>query len=253
MAFIAKLALTLVAVSTAAGIYLVVLGGWLVDRSFTELREARLTFVLFSLRSTVEANLDLGFGLRDVQQIQDLIEREKAADPTIEAIDVSTPDGVSVFSTDRGAIGDAVPEAWRRAQIDQRTTSTWQAFDRGEAIFGTAIEGDFGQTVGQIAIEVAESSLASEEASGFWLTSARALVITPLVPLAALAGIVIAVVAGRPFGQNTDRPRALDASIAPIDDPELAAAAGRAADAAAARRAALDEVSGELARIDAEL
>ena len=154
MAFIAKLALTLVAVSTAAGIYLVVLGGWLVDRSFTELREARLTFVLFSLRSTVEANLDLGFGLRDVQQIQDLIEREKAADPTIEAIDVSTPDGVSVFSTDRGAIGDAVPEAWRRAQIDQRGASTWRAFDRGEAIFGTAIEGDFGQTVGQIAIEV---------------------------------------------------------------------------------------------------
>ncbi len=253
MAFIAKLSLTLVAVSTAAGIYLVVLGGWLVDRSFTELREARLTFVLFSLRSTVEANLDLGFGLREVQQIQDLIEREKAADPTIEAIDVSTPDGVSAFSTDRGAIGDAVPEAWRRAQIDQRSASTWRAVDRGEAIFGTAIEGDFGQAVGQIVIEVSESSLASEEASGFWLTGARALFIAPIVPLAALVGILIGLVARRPFDRGADGPVAPGDLIAPTSDPELAAVAGRATRAIAARQAALDEVSGELAHVDAEL
>ncbi len=137
---------------------LAVLAGHAVKQGFEELEIARYRYLVSSLKSTVEANLSLGLPIQDLPVLQSKIERDRADEANIRAIEIVGPNDIALYSTDRGAIGDRIPSAWRRA-IDDDRRPTWVAFDRGEVAIGEAVTNDFDQVVGHVVLVIAHDQV----------------------------------------------------------------------------------------------
>jgi hypothetical protein len=114
--------------------------------------EANVDFVLTQLRATIEANVDLGLPLSDIRIVQDVIERARAADPQMLAAEVFSPNGTSLFNTDRGSIGEPVPEAWAEAVRYRVENDRWRVEELGNIVVGQVIRNDFGEPVGYLAV-----------------------------------------------------------------------------------------------------
>lgn len=116
-----------------------------------QLRQAQLEVALQQLRDRLEVNLALGFELGDNANAQALLEDLLAADASLLSIEVFDATAISLFSTDRGLIGEQVPGVWTRAaQTSQQ--QAWRV--RGDDAFtmGLPVRGSFGEVTGQISI-----------------------------------------------------------------------------------------------------
>ncbi len=122
------------------------------NRLNVSLVQSRLSFILANLRTTVESSLGLGLQLNQLPGAQDLIERVRAGDLQIRAIDIFDRSGRSLFSTDRGVIGEPVPAGWRAAASAAQTGHTWHLESHGDALFGLNIDNNLGQIVGSVAV-----------------------------------------------------------------------------------------------------
>lgn len=147
-----------------------VLSGNAVKQGLQELEIARYRYLVTSLKATVEANLSLGLPIQDLPVLQSKIERDRSDEANVRAIEIVGPNDTALYSTDRGAIGDRIPSAWRRA-IDDHHRSTWVAYDRGEVAIGEAIENDFGQVIGHVVLVIAEDQVIPPTALTFGLAS----------------------------------------------------------------------------------
>ena len=117
------------------------------------LEQARVSHLLGSLHTTVETNLSIGLGLDQLSTMQPQIERERAADPSVLAIDVFAADGRPLYSTDSGALDEPVPDAWT-AQL--ATAGLWRLVQRDETVFGLRFENNIGETAGALAVTVSD-------------------------------------------------------------------------------------------------
>lgn len=139
------------AVSTALAVTLaaaLIFGA--LDRLRAAAEEANTDFVLTQLRQSVEASVSLGLPLPDIRVTQDLIERARATNPEIVAIEVFSADGVSLFNTDRGALGEAISDSWQEAIA--RVDARWRVEELGALVVGEPILNDFGEAVGGVAV-----------------------------------------------------------------------------------------------------
>ncbi|MGM0561724.1 MAG: hypothetical protein ACQETX_11725 [Pseudomonadota bacterium] len=128
-------------------------------------QEERLEFQLENLRADIEANLQLGFPIDEITPAQDLIEEARRNDPTLLALDIfTTEDGTSLYSTDRGVIGEAVPASWLEA-VEAAGNGRWTHDSRGEMLLGLPIRNDLGESVAQI-VSVTSAQEMEERAGG---------------------------------------------------------------------------------------
>ena len=210
------------------------------ERLSRQAQEARLVFRLEALRAATEANLALGLPVTELAT-QELIERAERADPDLLAIDVfAADDGVTLYSTDLGVIGEPVPGAWTAAATRMRgAAGRWVVHAEGETLIGLPVHDDLGETVAEIAIVTATATLGEPVAA---LRRTLAGVALWVVPLALGLG---AVAAARLARRLTAPGRAAAAALhdgTPGD-----------ARALAAHRACLDALAGiERARADLE-
>lgn len=152
----------------AAGLWaLVLLGGlalaWLMllqlqRAEAQDLRTARLEITLQEVRERLEVDLALGFDLGDSGRAQELLEDTLGRDPSLLAVEVFEPGGISLFSTDRGSIGERVPLAWLDAIAQRRGLDTatqaqapWRA-GGAEPALGLPVRGPFGEVVGHVSL-----------------------------------------------------------------------------------------------------
>ncbi|WP_127090909.1 hypothetical protein [Aquabacter cavernae] len=166
------------------------------ERVSEEIEQARVSHLLGALRQTTEANLGIGLTLDEIALLQSTIEREKAQDPSIVVIDIFNSAGRSVYSTDRGSVGEAVDPSWLTFITRD---GTWHASFRGETIFGTRFDNDLG-VAGGIAVTLSGATRVARTESLAFDLSLRALAIG----FCALGvGLVLAFIAasrlGRPF------------------------------------------------------
>ena len=195
MTFVGRLVF-IVAAAVLAIVIVVAAGAYLAGQRVTaEIERARVSHLLGNLRSTTEANLSIGLALDQVSSLQSRIEREKAGDPSILAIDIYNAAGRSIYSTDRGAVGEAVPESWSKpAEIDE----IWSQSSRGETVFGTRFDNDLGRA-GGISVSVSDSAR----------TGRNERLLTELIlraSAAALGGILVAVLLAWAFSSVMTRP-----------------------------------------------
>ena len=126
------------------------------DRLSLRSVETNIDFLLSQLRSTIEANVDLGLPLSDMRVVQDLIERAEAGDPQVLALEVFSPSGVSLFNTDRGSVGEPVSPAWMEAIRYRLENDRWRVEELGTIVVGQVIRNDFGEPVGYLAVSLSD-------------------------------------------------------------------------------------------------
>lgn len=147
-------ALLLSGIAMAALLALAVVTARILEQADAALAEAELDFIVAEAEQAIERNLQLGLPLTELQQVDALIERVRAASPEIVAVDVFSPQDVTLFSTDRGAVGEPVPAAWVAARLGSRDFRRWRAQEADTVTFGAPLVGDFGQVEGWLAVIV---------------------------------------------------------------------------------------------------
>ncbi|MDF2233943.1 hypothetical protein P2H44_15385 [Albimonas sp. CAU 1670] len=175
---------------TAAALALaaaLVFGG--LDRLGLRSAEANMDFLLAQLGGSIEANVGLGLALPDVRVAQGLVEQAKAADDRVLAVEVFSPAGVSLFNTDRGAVGEAVPEAWRRAVAYRLVDDRWRVEELGAIVVGEALRNDFDEPVGYVAATISDAARARHAEGLAAVLAARAAWAAPLALALALAAV----------------------------------------------------------------
>jgi hypothetical protein len=118
---------------------------------YSQLVQSRYSFVVFTIRKRIEDSLALGIPIRQLRQAQDILEREKARDPQILAIELYDASGLVLFDTDRGAVGSRMSEALVDA-IKAGGTQAFGAVDEDNLIVGLPVVNGFGKVEGGIAL-----------------------------------------------------------------------------------------------------
>lgn len=157
------------------------------ERVYSGLVQSRYSFVVFTIQKGVEDSLNLGLALRQLRQVQGVIEREKARDGQIQAIEVFDAAGEILFATDRGAIGSAVPEPWRQS-LGTGDSQPFSHSDEDAQVVGLPLVNILGKVEGGVALRYPRASL--EGAAGELLLDIAK------VAAAALAGFALLAVAG---------------------------------------------------------
>ncbi|MGX1099741.1 hypothetical protein [Amorphus sp. MBR-141] len=145
---------------TAAALALVLLVASMtrvLERGEGDLVDAQIGFVLADLDQTIERNLSLGLPLSELQPIERILEQTVANNSELLAIEVLSPTGTALYSTDRGAVGEPIPPAWQRAIDDRSPGRPWRVDHLETVVIGTSIENDFGQTAGWITLILDDS------------------------------------------------------------------------------------------------
>lgn len=232
-----------------------VVAGTAIDQA-TERREVErtrttVTFLLADLRTTLETNYHVGINLGQLRLAQDLIERKATQNQKILAIEIFDAGGVTRFSTDRGLIGEVVPDIWRDAIIEQQDAEVWTADDAGGLLFGMPVRDDLGAVVGHVTVLVA----AAEEGMVDRLADVAAVPALVWVLPLAMSAMVIAIAT---LIRRSTRDVLTAATVLDVpsqyaggrDQPALAAMAATARVAAEAANAELEAAIAAVIRLD---
>lgn len=221
------------------------------ERSESAIAEAQFDFVLGRASEAVERSLQLGLPLTELEQTVPVLERILVRASAVEAADVFSEAGVTLFSTDRGAVGEPIPPAWHRA-IEEAHDKSFTATDASRLTIGHAISNDFGQVEGWAAIIIDRSAVAPPLSLFGRMLRASAVVI-------ALFGIVAAVLVAFDRLGLSRRQNSLEDAILETD-PDMVTAAGpfatltaRAVGRARQTDAVLAEAKREMHALDAEV
>ncbi|MCF3935668.1 hypothetical protein L1787_19935 [Acuticoccus sp. M5D2P5] len=250
MGRIGGLALVLFATLAALTAFVVV-AARTVEQGDRALGGAELDFVLGETEQTIERNLQLGLPLAELQQVEPLLERALAHAQSVIAADVFSQNGTTLFSTDRGAVGEPVPEAWREAIANRRTHQSWQAEEPQTMTIGRPLANDFNHVEGWVALIVDRASLAAPLSLLGPLLAQNGVIIA----LAGLAALILgAVLIPRRDAAILAAHAAILAKEPPRDAREpIGASAGVAIARVREAEAVLDTAAGELQRLDEEV
>ena len=116
---------------------------------YSSLVQSRYSFVVFTIKKRVEDNLNLGFALRQLRQVQEIIEREKTRDAQVIAVEVYDAKGEVLFDTDRGAIGTRVTPDLTEA-IKGAANQSFGAEDEDALIVGLPLVNNLGKVEGGV-------------------------------------------------------------------------------------------------------
>lgn len=155
---------------------------------------SRYSFVAFTIKKKVEDSLNLGFSLRQLRQIQENIELEKARDDQIQGIEIYSAEGEILFNSDRGRIGASVPESWL-APLSANSTQPFALMDEESHVVGLPLVNNLGKVEGAVALLYPAGYVGREMGD---VLARLALEIGGLVGLFALVALVVASVALRP-------------------------------------------------------
>ena len=125
-----------------------------IDRLRVRVVETNIDFVLTQLRQSVEASVGLGLELNEIRIAQDLVERARIGNRDILAVEIFDPVGVSVYNTDRGSIGEPVIDDWLEAIRLRDHSRRWRLEQSDIIVFGEEIQNNFGEPVGQVAVQL---------------------------------------------------------------------------------------------------
>ncbi|UOM32909.1 PDC sensor domain-containing protein [Acuticoccus sp. I52.16.1] len=227
----------------------VVVAARVIERSDAALGAAGLQFLLSGAARTVELNLQLGLPLVELQQVDTILENAVASTPDVLAADVIGRNGVTLFSTDRGAVGEPVPRAWAAAMADGR--GAWKARERETVTLGQPIMNDFGQLEGWVAIIVDADRLTPPLSRTQGLFVAAAPAIGAAMLLAVLFGTLVAMRSARRVDRVAKHLRGREPVVHPLTLLEDAANAAVHGLKDAEER--VERVQRDLRRLDAEI
>lgn len=122
----------------------------LVGERTVALQLERIGLVATQLRDRIQPSLELGLPLHGLTFVQDLLVTERRRTSSILSIDVYDRAGRLLFSTDRGGIGDAIPEEWERAR--SAADALWSTARQDISVMGMPLRNGFEVPVGDVVL-----------------------------------------------------------------------------------------------------
>ena len=155
------------------------------DREHARLQEARWHDVLTGARQQLEAELALGFDLEDSQRAERLLESALQASDDLQELTIFDAGGVTLFATDRSAIGEPARDAWRLAAGE----AAWRIAAGDTVAIGVPLHGPSGAIVGQLALTLSapKGSYPWPAMAAMALTLAAIAALWMLLPMAGVA------------------------------------------------------------------
>lgn len=190
MSIPARTSIILTTTALIALVLLLVSLARVLERGENAVTAAHIRFILADLDQTIERNLSIGLPLNNLQPIERALEQAVASNKSLLALEVFSPTGIALYSTDRGAVGERIPEEWQHAIDDRVGDRPWQVHHLNTLVIGTSIENDFDQVAGWLALIMEDTVLARPGGQFFfvladsWPYLLAALVIVLLLGLA---------------------------------------------------------------------
>lgn len=111
----------------------------------------RLVVTGKSVEDSIQSSLALGLQFADIGTLPGTLDRESATDKLIQGIDIFDINGQLLYSTDRLRASRPLPAAWLAA-ARKAGNQNWIVEDDLEAAAGFAVQNNFGQIIGYLAI-----------------------------------------------------------------------------------------------------
>lgn len=209
----------LVALMTTA-----VLSYFVYDRTLSGLVNSRFEFIAKELKTKIEAGIDLGLPLGQLENIDELLRQEKDRDSSLVAISIINTDGSILFDTGVGRIGQSAPLAW--AQYLSHTDLSSDEVHFGESEIGVPLFTSFGKLVGILLVSYSKTFYVDKRLG---VVGELGTIILAVLSAAGVVGAVVVLVVSRPLDTAVARLRVgLDAlrhrvGLALPDEPEPAA------------------------------
>jgi hypothetical protein len=110
------------------------------------------------IETSVQTSLSLGMQFTELAALPTQIQREKASDRLIRAIDLFDHTGQAIYSTDRDRVGQRVPAAWVQA-ADRAKGNEWSLEGSGDYVAGISLKNNFNLTVGYLALRYSRDAV----------------------------------------------------------------------------------------------
>lgn len=128
------------------------------EKTVGNIISSRFVVVASGIQSDVENSLDLGLNLSDIRNLQQLIERETAADDQILAMEIFNDGGDILYATRAGEQGRKIPEEWLRT-MRRSEKSIWLATTDDAYVVGATVRNSFKQISGGLTLQYSKRLL----------------------------------------------------------------------------------------------
>lgn len=189
----AKIAAALVLVLITAVTTTAVLAYFIYERTLSNLVNSRFEFIAKELRGQVQAGLDLGLPLGELENIRTLLRQHLGSDHALVSLSIVSARGVTLFDTEDGRIGKRVAVDW----LDPRGKHVVEepiVLNRDQ--IGLPLLTNYGKVVGGILLTVSHTYYAEKRL----LTAQRLIVATAIVlVVGGIVGVLGVLVISQPF------------------------------------------------------
>ncbi|HEV7371635.1 hypothetical protein [Arenibaculum sp.] len=121
------------------------------ESSLAALTDRRLAVIADNTQDSIEAAVNLGLNLQNLESAPAVLQRARAQDGRIEALHVFGADGRILYSTGTGAVGDAIDPAWLSA-ARQTGARSWRVSTDTALVTGRRLDSSFAQGIGGLAL-----------------------------------------------------------------------------------------------------
>jgi len=192
---VAMLVVLLAAVTTTT-----VLGYLIYERTLSGLVTSRFEFIAKEFKSKLEAGIDLGLPLGQLENIDEFLHQEMLRDDSLIAISIVDTNGRILFDTRAEHVGKSTSDPWVRSLLKGELSTDQVYF--GESAVGLPLFTSFGKSVGVLLVRYS-GAFYDEKRLGV----GKELVLTISVVLlaAGLIGIVGVLIISRPLTSSLAR------------------------------------------------
>lgn len=192
---VAMLVVLLVALTTTT-----VLGYLIYERTLSGLVTSRFEFIAKEFKGKLEAGIDLGLPLGQLENIDEFLHQEMMKDDSLVAISIINTSGRILFDTRAKHVGELTSNAWAQALLQRNLTSNQVYF--GDSSIGVPLFTSFGKAAGVLLVNYSGRFYDDKRLS---VAKDLALVISVVLLAASVIGIVGVLVISRPLTSSLAR------------------------------------------------
>lgn len=194
------IALAMLVVLLAAVTTTTVLGYLIYERTLSGLVSSRFEFIAKEFKSKLEAGIDLGLPLDQLENIDEFLHQEMMKDDSLVAISIVNTNGLILFDTRAGHAGKPSRNAWVQTLLREKLTPDQVYF--GESSIGLPLFTSFGKTVGVLMVSYSGAFYDDKRMN---VGKDLVVVISVVLLAAGLLGIVGVLVISRPLASSLAR------------------------------------------------
>lgn len=128
------------------------------EQTLSDLLKTRFEFVVGQIREGVEAQLDLGLALENLQ-VNDIIAVYSQDDREVLSIEFFDSTGEVIYSSDPSSVGDLISEEWFNTWRFHSDSPSWAVEDSDASVLGVPVRNNFGQNVGAVVLRYSRDYL----------------------------------------------------------------------------------------------